>query len=91
MNLAIEALRAIPKKTPVVQSRQVLRREIFLRNWHRVQSIDFQGEPVALRDTAGTPVIRRRSRQWARDIARRAARRDWHTLRQKRQEDNQHE
>jgi hypothetical protein len=61
-------------------SRAAAFREIFRRVWEQLKATDFSGEPVAIRDGRGNPVIRRRSRESIRDMARLQARKQMREL-----------
>ena len=70
-------MKAKPIFTP---SRQAAYSDIHRRNWERLKGADFDGEPVAIRDDSGKPLIRRRSRKAIREMARDISRKELREL-----------
>lgn len=57
--------------------RQQVRYALFTSKFAELKATDFDGEPVVIRDSQGKPLIRRRSRQALRSMAREYTKRQW--------------
>jgi hypothetical protein len=61
-------------------SRQAVRHALRKAVWERLKATDFEGEPVAIRDTQGRPLIRRPAKRVMRDMVRTAFHREFRAL-----------